>query len=469
MKLIAKLGFFAAALLPLFRITSDSGNRVVFGLYSASYFGLIVLWWILCGLVLLLVATRDPRKRLERMFKTILAIFSLAIALLAVEIYLHARPGLVPLSVRSRLAAGGAFLDFQGAPGSVEVPGVRYPFIPNQSDVMTESVSNLLSTIRIVKAGESFAGKTYSRTTDYQGFCNPVSITGKVDCLFIGDSFTEMSHLPWEQSWPTLLSARSGWTMRNLGKGGISPAEGVRILERFGAAHQPKLVVFSIFEGNDPWDSDCWELWQASGLGYTRFLVKRERFVNRIILLKWYEDLAGRLAAWSPGKAGAKTAPGMTYLRPFVERLAIPASGMREFSGWRSVERSVMAAKRWCDQHGARLVVVHWPSKEHLYALHCAKTNDEVMRRDITGQTDPVGAASQLAEIIRNADAVEVLLKECCNEAGVPYCSVLDPLRATIERGQAPYYLDDIHPNQEGNRVVVDCLVSAFTAGLRMN
>lgn len=467
--MISKIAALIAVILPLFRITSDSGNRTVFGLYSASYFGLMLLWWILCGLVVLLASTPDPGKRLERIFKTILAIFSLAIALLAVEIYLHARPGLVPLSVRSRLAAGGAFLDFQGAPGSVEVAGVRYPFIPNQSDVMTESVSNLLSTIRVVKFGESFAGKTYSRTTDYQGFCNPVSITGKVDCLFIGDSFTEMSHVPWEQCWPTFLAQSKGWTFRNLGKGGISPAEGVRILEAFGAAHSPRLVIFSIFEGNDPWDSDCWEAWQASGLSYTRFLVKRETFQNRIIVFKWYEALVSRLAEWRSGKTGVACAPKMTYLAPFLDRLAIPEAAMRDFGGWQSVERAVLSAKRWCDQHGAKLVVIHWPSKEHLYALHCARTRDEAMSRSITGRTDPVESAVRLTELTRNAGAVRTLLQEACQASGVPCYSVTEPLQAAIDRGQAPFYFDDIHPNQAGNAVAADYLeplVRKFNVGV---
>lgn len=448
--------------MPLAHVASEPVMRQVFGRYSASYFGMVILWWAFCGWLFGMLRLPDTARRKTLIFKAIMLGFSVGVSLLVLELFLHARPGLVPLSVRSRLAAGGAFLDFRGVPGSYEVPGVRYPFSPNQADLMTESVSNLLGAIRSVKSGKHTDGQVFSRTSDHQGFCNPVSETGKVDCLFIGDSFTEISHLPWEQRWPTLVASKMGWTMRNLGKGGISPMEAVKILEHFGAPHQPKLVIFSIFEGNDPWDSDCWEAWQASGLSYTRFLVQRERFVNRLILFKWYEDLASRLAAWRPGKAAVAPAPSMTYLPPFVDRLAIPPSEMREFRGWRSVEGAVAEAKAWCDQHASRLVVLHWPSKEHVYAVQCEKSGDTAMCRELTRREAPAEASARLALLAQNANTINTLLGAFCQEVGVPCYSVLEPVQAAVQRDQAPYYLDDIHPNQEGNRVVVDPLTTVL-------
>ena len=215
------------AFLPLSHITSDPGSRQVFGLYSASYFGLVILWWCACGLLLWVALVQDVARRKMLLFKSIMLTFSVLLSLLVVEVFLHARPGFVPMSVRSRLAAGGAFLDFQGVAGSGEIPGVRYPSSPNQSELMTVSVSNLLSSIKVVKEGDATSTPVYRRTTDAQGLCNPSNITGKVHCLFIGDSFTEMSHLPWEQRWPAQLALAKGWSLRNLGKGGISPAEGV--------------------------------------------------------------------------------------------------------------------------------------------------------------------------------------------------------------------------------------------------
>ena len=393
------------------------------------------------------------------LFKSIMLTFSVLLSLLVVEVFLHARPGFVPMSVRSRLAAGGAFLDFQGVAGSGEIPGVRYPSSPNQSELMTVSVSNLLSSIKVVKEGDATSTPVYRRTTDAQGLCNPSNITGKVHCLFIGDSFTEMSHLPWEQRWPAQLALAKGWSLRNLGKGGISPAEGVRILQAFGAVHQPDLVIFSIFEGNDPWDEDCWVAWQASGLPYTRFLVKKETFQNRIILFKWYEELVSRVASWRPtGNGGKEKAPVMTFLAPFVDRLAIPKEELGAFRGWKSMERSIVAAKAWCDAHGSRLELVLWPSREHIYALQCAATGDTELSARLTGYKDPRQAKERLSEIVKNADAGHQLLLDYCGGLKIPFYYVGEPLQLLVSKGVTPFYLDDIHPNREGNRAVAEYL-----------
>ncbi len=444
-------------LLPLLRITQEPVNRQVFGLYSVSYFGLILLWWVGCGVVIWIGSVRDSGKRRVLVFKTILALFSILVSLFILELFFHIRPGYVPMEVRARLAAGGAFLDFQGQSHTEMVPGLRYSLAANQLDLITVESGNLMSSIKPVSRAAASGLQVFERRTDHQGFCNPASITGKVSCLFIGDSFTDISCLPWEKRWTVELSSKMGWSMRNLSIGGIGPPEAVRILETLGAPHEPDLVVFSIYEGNDPWDADCWLAWQASGMSYTRFLVKKETFQNRIILFKWYEHLISRLAVWRPGKSVA-TAPEMTFSGPFADRLTLSESDLQAFAGWQATMKSVADAKGWCEQHGARLVVLLWPSKEHVYALRYASQGDERMTSRLTGVKDPAQAKEKLAMMVKNADTIHALLARTCAEAKIPFCFVMPAFQAMLQKGETPYYFDDIHPNSAGSKAATEYL-----------
>jgi len=194
----AKAGLALICLMPLLRVTSDPARRQVLGLYSASFFGLFLLWAGICGLGWVLLSVHDARRRKQLFFKSKLVLISLVVAVFILEIGLRLNPRLVPMGVRERLAAGGAFLDFQGAKNAADLDGVRFPLAPNQLVMMTQPEGNLLGSIKTIKSAGQPAGTTYQYRKDHQGFCNPSNITGKVDCLFIGDSFTEMAYLPWE-------------------------------------------------------------------------------------------------------------------------------------------------------------------------------------------------------------------------------------------------------------------------------
>lgn len=464
---IAVMGLLIVAALPLFRLTQDAGARQVFGLYSGSYFGIMVMWWCACGVLLWMVFFAKPNERKVMIFKSIMFAISLSFVLLILEIFLHVFPRYIPLTVRSRLAGGGAFLEVQGAVGTVAVPGVRFSLTPNQVDLMTMPVGNIFNSIRPTREGKSGV-RTYTRRTDHQGFCNDTSVTGVVHCLFIGDSFTEMSHLPSAERWTTLLAQTKQWSSRNLGKGGISPAEAVRILDAYGESSRPAVVLFSVFEGNDPWDEDCWVSWRESGLSYNHFLIRKEPYQNRIILFKWYEFLANHVATLSPvlSRAPDHGAPSkMTFLAPFRDRLLTPPRSLESFRGYRSLCNSLIEAGGWCKKHNAKLVVVLWPSKEHVYALEYSRRPEFTQVSRLTDSSDALVAQKRLSEIVTNADTFSRLVAAHCRDNKITFISVLTPLSAMVTLGRDPFYLDDIHPNQDGNSEVARFLAGQLALG----
>ncbi len=93
-----------------------------------------------------------------------------------------------------------------------------------------------------------------SRTLmDGQGFCNPKGSYDhpSIDIIAIGDSFTWCVGVAPEDTWVGRLAAMSGLGAYSLGVGGIGPYEGLQLLERFGLAKSPQVVVMNVYGGND--------------------------------------------------------------------------------------------------------------------------------------------------------------------------------------------------------------------------
>ena len=474
-----------AAALPFLRATGEVSNRVVLGRYSASYFGLTVVWVLVCGLAGWVFVSGAARRRAV-ISRLLLLALSSALMLACVELFLHRCPRFVPPQVKARLAGAGAFLDFQDTAHTLGVDGLRFRLAPNQHETVRCAVSNRLSTMVPVHGTVPAGVATFEYRADYQGFSNASDVTGRVDLLVVGDSFAEMGHLTEAARWHTRVAQACGWTHRSLGKGGIGPTEGFRILRAFGAPHHPRLVVFSIFEGNDPWDDDTWLQWQSSGRSYTDYLVHHEVFRNRIILFKGYEYALERAFAPRAAAAGGGSNEAAHELRPefmaaFAGRLTLPEQAIQALPGWTAVLKAVDDAQAWCATNGARMVVVLWPSREHVYALHYAAAGDAQGLAAVEGRgsrvKDPeVGRgrhAPPSAEggkwdeaVQRNADTVERLLAAHCHERGVALEWVMEPLLDSVKQGRAPYYLDDIHPNEEGNAVVGDYLSARLKSAL---
>ncbi|HEY2776118.1 MAG TPA: hypothetical protein VGK20_18905 [Candidatus Binatia bacterium] len=93
-----------------------------------------------------------------------------------------------------------------------------------------------------------------TRFTDEAGFCNPPGRYeghDRIDVIAIGDSFTWCHALVPEKAWPALLGERDGVSTFSLGLGGNGPYEYLQLLESFGLAKHPRVVVMNVYGGND--------------------------------------------------------------------------------------------------------------------------------------------------------------------------------------------------------------------------
>jgi hypothetical protein len=97
-------------------------------------------------------------------------------------------------------------------------------------------------------------GDIYRAQLDEIGFCNSpetYSRTSVVDIVTIGDSFTWCTAVKPEATWTSQLGRLSGASTLNLGRGGVGPYEYLQILKGYGIQKKPKIVILTIYEGND--------------------------------------------------------------------------------------------------------------------------------------------------------------------------------------------------------------------------
>lgn len=88
---------------------------------------------------------------------------------------------------------------------------------------------------------------------DSAGFRNPDDLTDW-EVAVVGDSFTELGYLPYDQLFTTILGRILDKRVRNLGVSQTGPLTHLSYLRDYGVAASTEHAVIVFFEGNDFWD-----------------------------------------------------------------------------------------------------------------------------------------------------------------------------------------------------------------------
>ena len=100
---------------------------------------------------------------------------------------------------------------------------------------------------------------------DRLGFCN-TSVPSKVDILAVGDSFTMGADVDYRENWLAYLSNESGWSVYNLGVGGIGTSQELALYRKYESVCHPSCVLLSIFSINDLFDEMQYSEYLKSGM-----------------------------------------------------------------------------------------------------------------------------------------------------------------------------------------------------------
>ncbi|HYC57474.1 MAG TPA: hypothetical protein VEL28_21260 [Candidatus Binatia bacterium] len=191
-------------------------------------------------------------------FRIASILLALGLFLVTLEAALRLIPSAIPLEVleqfepelRSRIASG---LKIPTRKDTILVPrgdggpaDVQWIYRPGTEVTWALDEPGIVKTVRM----------------DAAGFCNAASVPAghRVDLLAIGDSLTFCTAVGSEATWVARIAGILEASTYNMALPGRGLYEYLHLLETFGLARSPRVVVATIYEGNDFRDAHMYRL-----------------------------------------------------------------------------------------------------------------------------------------------------------------------------------------------------------------
>lgn len=306
---------------------------------------------------------------------------------------------------------------------------------------------------------------------DGNGFCNTrhKAERSQQDIVFIGDSFTWCTSVAPDKTFPALLENSSGATTYNLGFPGVGPYEYVEILKRFGLQYAPRLVVMSVYEGNDLRDGERY--WKNVNEKRGRAADRSERKYDRQDHKVWSKRLLNNSYALSFISASIEDS-GKRFFSDGVDfRYRVSVGGnevpmnvanadrdevksarrLRTGKAYTSVLRDALVEFiHLAKKHHFRPVVTYIPSAHTAYAASVAFQDSSV------GEDVAYLSARQRTYLLQLSD-----------ELGFTYIDLTEPLQQTVVTGTLAYFPGNVHLSERGHILIADILTPLLTTMVR--
>jgi hypothetical protein len=258
----------------------------------------------------------------------------------------------------------------------------------------------------------------------------------------------------------------------NAGLAGMGPDNEAQLLAADGPGLRPNLVLVGFFVGNDPMDaltgSTRTELRDGAPVMPEGFVERWYRPLRPGVILPQplarssqarglglpipfkdslrrhshaYRFVTGRIGRLLAASQAARAGPPPTEFNPFQQEAFCLRSYPPEFDlAWTRVKTALGQMKTWCDEHGARLVIVAIPTE---------------------AQVDPQRWAAVRQQFRLNDDDFDLekpqrILGAFASENGVPFIDLLPALRAARPTAGPLYFRTDIHWTPRGHTVAAD-------------
>ena len=344
----------------------------------------------------------------------LLALGSVVFALGVLELMLRLRPSLMPEEAQLRIH-WRQMADADTAKSEAD-PYLGYLYPPGaRSDLVHTNVR-------------------FAFQMDSHGWRNVGPWPARADVVAVGDSWVFSYGVNDNETWTHQVEqSLPGTRVINLGLSGFGPEQYTRAYERYGAPLHPKVLLYGIFPGNDLKDTGQFQTWlEAGSLGNYNIwrTTARVRQLNTPIIGNSYVVLLVR-ESWKNRKArfGSRT---VTWKDGHQLRLtgdlyrkeswhAHP--GDPQFEGaMGSLER----ARSFAAQHGTKVVVLLFPTKEEIYL-------------PLLKEPVPSPLAAFPAELARR---------------GIDYIDFSGPFMAQAKAGRSIYFELDPHPNRAGYALI---------------
>ncbi len=327
----------------------------------------------------------------------------------------------------------------------------------------------------------------YTLTTDKRGFRNQSDFE-EYDLIAIGDSFTEGSNIADNQTWPALLAQKTQLTVYNLGMSAGNPASYLETLSKFGLQLSPKIVLCTLYEGNDFRD--------ANFRNKNSFRERLNRYADSSPVrnaLKHFliRSLASNPSARTKGNSQSEAGQRNEAKSPAADKTAhgplswlpvgIPeGSGSRYYTfkvkrlldhyvtrgtfaqskGCKKTCESLARIKEICSRNKARLIVLYAPDKPHtIVPLLNGIVTPQQIRAFMALREKNLPPAEKLMGVVAGClEVQQSTFKDFCRAESIEFLSLTAPLREAISRGKQAYFTYDQHWTPIGHEIVANAL-----------
>lgn len=315
-------------------------------------------------------------------------------------------------------------------------------------------------------------GATERTLQDNNGFCNSGNKTLRrhEDVVFIGDSFTWCTAVAPEATFAALLENTLDATTYNLGVPGVGPYEYLEILRRYGLDYSPRIVVMSIYEGNDLRDGvRYWKsrekrgrevqyetAGESAGNGDSSFIERiGERSYSLNFIVASVEFVLNRMAGDKINFHYRVTVQGESVPMNVVnadtdevKNARLLARGKVSMDVWREALAGFAALGR---THHFTPVLVYVPSAYTSYDSS-AVFEDSSVAVDVTAQSD----------------AQRAYLEQLAQELDIALLDLTPFLQKAVDSAPLAYFPANVHLTGEGHALIARALqpkLQALLAG----
>ena len=272
---------------------------------------------------------------------------------------------------------------------------------------------------------------------DKDGFRNPPAMQDW-SLVFVGDSFTELGHLPSEYLFTSIVAAGSGRTVKNLGTSYTGSLTHLAYLEHYGMAPETRDAVLVFFEGNDLDDlvAEGARQVRATRPGYRHGNLLQTHVPQRSLTRALFNSLENLSA--SPPLSAANATYEVAGQR---QRVTVNYAPRQMQVGGQRWELMLEALDRWvqlCEEHELQAWLLYIPCKHRV--LHPFLQLD-ANAHPVLRSWKPGGLPAQLSRL--------------CGNRRVVFLDATAVLQRSAAEGRLPYNtVFDTHLNERGSRQV---------------
>lgn len=265
--------------------------------------------------------------------------------------------------------------------------------------------------------------------------------------LTLGDSFTMALQVPEEQTLTARLEAATGQPFHNGGVDGYSTWQAVKRYQRLAPKVRPRGVLLVFFLGNDLGDNERFPaIIQGARHDPPGRPLPFEQISNTTRLLMGYSHLYAHYRVWRRGQVLRRKEH--RFFQQWRDELSIFTSAgaalLQRQAG--PTEAALQALKQQTTRSGQELLVALAPPAF------------QVMPGRVEATLESVGLDPQTATL----DAPQTTVQGLLRRHDINSCDLVPALRASVKRGDKPYFVFDGHWTRAGHQVVADTIASCL-------